>query len=63
MKNDKGLSDFLKFAHEHDKVRDVSEAFEEYPVEEEWHKGKIENALREANEEYKSSFYELNKEN
>ena len=37
------VSDFLKFAEEKGKIRDLSEAFEEYPVEEEWHKGKIEN--------------------
>lgn len=36
-------SDFLKFAKEKGKIRDVSEAFEEYPVEEEWHKGKVES--------------------
>lgn len=29
------MSDFLKFAKEKGKIRDVSEAFEEYPVEEE----------------------------
>ena len=39
------ISDFLKFAYEKGKVTDVSEAFEEFPVEEEWHKGKIENVL------------------
>ena len=37
------ISDFLKYAKEKGKIRDLSEAFEEYPVEEEWHKGKIEN--------------------
>lgn len=48
------ISDFLKFAYEKGKVTDVSEAFEEFPVEEEWHKGKIENvlALNEEKEEY-----------
>lgn len=43
MKED--MSDFLKFAYGKGKVCDVSEAFEEFPVEEEWHKGKIENVL------------------
>lgn len=52
MKNEEGLSEFLKFAYKHNKVRDVKEAFEEFPVEEEWHKGKIENVLKETNEEY-----------
>lgn len=48
------VSDFLKFAKEKGKIRDVSEAFEEYPVEEEWHKGKIESLsyLREKTENY-----------
>ncbi len=39
-------SDFLKIAYEHAKVKDLKEAFEEFPVEEEWHKGKIENVLK-----------------
>lgn len=49
------LSDFLKIAYQHNKVRNLEEAFEEFPVQEEWHKGKIENVIRE---EYKSSFYD-----
>jgi len=52
MKNE--LSDFLKFAYKCNKVRDIKEAFEEYPVEEEWHKGKIENVLRESDVAYNS---------
>lgn len=51
------LSDFLKFAYEHGKVRDIKEAFEEFPVEEEWHKGKIENVLCEDSETY--NVYEI----
>lgn len=39
------ISDFLKFAKEKGKIREVEEAFKEFPVEEEWHKGKIENLL------------------
>lgn len=31
------LSDFLKIAYKNNRVRDLKEAFEEYPVEE-WHK-------------------------
>ncbi len=57
MKNDDGLSDFIKFAYKCNKVKDVKEAFEEYPVEDEWHKGKIENVLKESNEEY--GLYEI----
>ena len=47
-------SDFLKFAKEKGKIKDVSEAFDEYPVEEEWHKGKIDSLsyLREKAENY-----------
>lgn len=30
-------SEFIKNAYRHNKVRDLKEAFEEYPVEEEWH--------------------------
>lgn len=51
------LSDFLKLAYKYNRVKDLKEAFEEFPVEEEWHKGKIENVLKEDNEEYKKSFY------
>lgn len=60
MKNEEGLSEFMKFAYECNKVRDIKEAFEEYPVEEEWHKGKIDTTKIE---EYKNSFIENNKEN
>ncbi len=53
----KELSDFLKIAYEHGKVKDLKEAFEEFPVEEEWHKGKLENVLNEASESY--NLYEI----
>ena len=43
----KELSNFLKTAYEHGKVKDLKDAFKEYPIEEEWHKGKIENVLKE----------------
>lgn len=46
MSNDNKLSDFLKIAYKYNKVRNIEEAFEEYPVEEEWHEGKIENVIR-----------------
>ena len=46
------LSDFLKFAIRSGRIKDVEEAFKEFPPEEEWHKGKIENVLREESEEY-----------
>lgn len=43
------LSDFLKFAIRSGRIKDVEEAFKEFPPEEEWHKGKIENVLGEDN--------------
>ena len=46
MKN-KEESDFIIFAYEKKKVKDITDAFDEYPPEEEWHKGKIENVLNE----------------
>lgn len=51
------LSDFLKAAYKYGRVKDLEEAFEEYPVEEEWHKGKIENVINEESEIY--SIYEI----
>lgn len=38
-----GLSEFMKFAYEQKKVKEVEKAFEEYPIMGEWHEGKIEN--------------------
>lgn len=46
------LSDFLKFILKNGEIKEVEEAFKEFPPEEEWHKGKIENVLREESEEY-----------
>lgn len=51
-----GKSNFIKKAYELNKVKDVKEAFKEYPVEEEWHKGKEENVLREIGEVYRLSY-------
>lgn len=44
MKED--LSEFLKIAYKYDRVKNLEEAFEEFPVEEEWHKGKVEKVLK-----------------
>ena len=52
MKAKEELSDFLKTAYKYGKVRDLKEAFEEFPVEEEWHKGRIENVINEDSETY-----------
>lgn len=54
MKNE--LSEFLKIAYEHDKVRNLKEAFEEYPVDEEWHRGKIENIVKEKDTSYDEEY-------
>lgn len=51
------LSDFLKIAYKYGRVKDLEEAFEKFPVEEEWHKGKVENVLNENSEVY--SIYEI----
>ena len=40
------------------KIEAAKEAFEEYPVEEEWHKGRVENVLREDNEELVTQWLE-----
>ena len=50
--SENNLSDFLKFAYSKGKIKDINEAFIEYPIEEEIHKGKIENVLHEENNEY-----------
>ena len=59
MKSEEGLSEFMKFAYKCNKVRDIKEAFEEYPVEEEWHKGKIENVLTLKEESLEYNNYEI----
>ena len=43
----KELSEFLKVAYKAGRVKDVKEAFKEFPVENEWHKGKIENVIKD----------------
>lgn len=43
---DKKVKDFLEVAKKSGRIREVKEAFIEYPVENEWHKGKIENILQ-----------------
>lgn len=51
MAND-GKSEFWKWAEKNGKIKDVSEAFEDYPVEEEWHKGNAANIISEPKEVY-----------
>lgn len=51
MQNHK-VSEFIKLAYSKGKVRDIEEAFEECPVGNEWHQGKIENVICEKIEQY-----------
>lgn len=51
MQNHK-ISEFIKLAYSKGKVQDIEEAFKEYPVENEWHQGKIENIICEESEQY-----------
>lgn len=37
--------EFIKIAYGKGKVQDVSQAFEEFPPEQEWHGGKIEKCF------------------
>lgn len=53
----KEISNFLKYAKEKGKIKELDDAFIKYPVEEEWHQGKIENILCEEEEIY--SIYQV----
>lgn len=55
MKND--MSEFLKIAYERNKVKDLHEAFIEYPVEEEWHNGDIDYVIGEGCSKYYASYH------
>lgn len=50
--SNENLSDFLKLAYKKGKIKNVEEAFKEYPVEKEYHQGKIDNVLHEDSEIY-----------
>ena len=54
----KGLSDFIKLAYKYNKVKDLSEAFKDNPVSDEWHKGRIENILKD-NEFLYNNIYKI----
>ena len=45
-------NEFLKLAYKTGRVRDVSEAFEEYPPENEWHKGNADFFVKEDSTPY-----------
>ena len=50
MKDD--MSDFIKMAYKNGDIKDVSLAFEEFPPEEEWHKGSIDYFINESSLAY-----------
>ena len=50
-------NDFLEIAKQKNRILDLDEAFKEFPPEEEWHKGQIENVLKEEETEY--SYYKV----
>ena len=52
MNNNNVESEFIKYARKVGRIKEVQEAFDEYDVNEEWHKGKIENIVKEDDEEY-----------
>ena len=54
---DKDVKDFLEVAKKSGRIRDVKEALIEYPVENEWHKGKIANILELNDNIMKSILY------
>ena len=45
-------SDLIEKLKKNGRIKDASEAFEEFPVEEEWHKGDINNFFKEDIEKY-----------
>lgn len=50
---------FLDLAKEKGRIKDVKEAYKEYPVDEEWHKGKVENILKVEEEIEEYSLYAI----
>ncbi len=50
------LSDFLKTAYQYGRVKETEDAFKEYPVEDEWHKGNVENVLKEDEAVYNTNY-------
>lgn len=55
------MSEFLEKAKKTGRIKELHEAFKEYPVEEEYHQGKIENILQidEKIEQYKKRYLEI----
>lgn len=48
MASKREVDEFIRRQWLEGKTKNVNDAFKEYPVEEEWHKGKIENILKNA---------------
>ena len=46
------ISNFLKEAYKHNKIKDLSEAFSEYSPELEWHMGRLENVINDSGANY-----------
>lgn len=49
--------EFIEMVYKKGRVKDLANAFERYPVEDEWHEGKAEKILNEVKEKY--SIYEV----
>ena len=50
--DEKEMQKFIEKAYKDGKVRDLEEAFDEFPPDEEWHHGKLENVICENNTFY-----------
>ena len=53
------LSEFMKIAYKNGRVKDLDEAFKEFPVEEEWHKGKAEKLLPKFSYQFPLAYFFL----
>ena len=53
--DEKEMQKFIEKAYKDGKVRDLQEAFLEFPPDEEWHQGKLENVICENNAFYGDS--------
>lgn len=50
---------FLEIAKKNGKIKNIKEAFKEYPVEEEWHKGRIETIFQVQEESQDYYLYQI----
>ena len=49
-------TNFIREQYEKGKIKDISEAFKDFPPEDEWHQGKIENVISEGTSVYGSHY-------